>query len=193
MSWIKKTAFYWIVISLSLLSGGASAQTASIALSESSAQFGYGFLVGGSSFGRNEFRVDLLYNDDNVFLLDAGLQVFDEVGSNVKGLTAGLGGKLYGASLGDANLEFLALGVGGMLRYAIPQENRLILGIDAYYAPPIVSFKDAKRFYELAARIQYELFPTAGAYVEYRKYTMEFRKKDINFEEGFRVGMQITF
>ncbi len=189
-SLIKKIG---LVVGLLTASAGISAQTASITLSESSAQLGYGFLVGGSSYGRNEFKVDFLYNSDNVYLLDVSLQVFDEVGSKVRGLTAGVGGKLYGATLRDAKLEMLSLGVGGMLRYALPQEKRLIFGVDGYYAPPIVSFLDAERFFEVAGRIEYEILPTASVYLEYRQFTMEHNNKDLDFEEGGRLGMEINF
>ena len=187
---------YFFLLFVLMCSCGVNAQTASITLSESSAQLGYGFLVGGHQYGRTELGVDFLYNSDNVFLIDTSLQVFDEVGSKVKGLVAGIGGKLYGATLKDAkdvNREILALGVGGMLRYSLPQEKRIILGIDGYYAPPIVSFMDADRFYEIAGRLQYEVMAQASAYLEYRQYTMEYKNKDFDIEDTFRVGMEINF
>lgn len=172
----------------------ATAQTASITLSEKSAQLGYGFLVGGSNYGRTELGARLLYNSDKTYMVDASLQVFDEVGSKVKGLVAGLGGKLYGASIEDNAYEILVLGVGGMLRYSIPQNPRIILGVDGYYSPPIVAFIDADRFYETAARAEYEVLPKASAYVEYRKFYLDpDGAKGGSFEDGFRVGMEINF
>ena len=183
---------YLILTALLMWNANATAQTASITLSESSAQLGYGFLVGGSNYGRTEIGVDFLYNDDDAYIADASLLVFDEVGSKMKGLVAGLGGKVYGAAADSK--EFLALGVGGMLRFAIPQNKRLILGVDGYYAPPIVSFLNADRFYEVAGRVQYEVLPQASAYVEYRKF---FAETDTggkgSIEKGYRVGMEINF
>ena len=177
-----------------------SAQTASITLSDDSAQASYGFLVGGSDYGRTELKTEFLYNSDKTYLLDASLQVFDEVGSKMKGLVAGLGAKLYGGSteIGVSNekREMLVLGIGGMLRYALPPNPRLILGVDGYYAPKIVSFIDAERFYETAARIQYELLPKASAYVEYRKFYFKSEKDNSTgyiLEDGFRAGMELTF
>jgi len=169
------------------------AQSASITLSEKSAKLGYGFLVGGSNYGRTELKMDLLYNTDKTYMVDAGIQVFDEVGSKAKGLVAGLGGKIYGASVEDNKYEILVIGVGGMLRYSIPQNRRIILGVDGYYAPPIVSFIDAERFYETAARVEYELLPKASAYIEYRKYFLDVDNDSGSIDSGFRVGMEINF
>lgn len=188
---VSKLGFGVVLLSASV---AANAQTASIALSDSSAQLGYGFLVGGSSYGRNEFKVDFLYNSNDVYLLSTSFQVFDEVGSKVRGLTAGLGGKLYGATDNSVDSDVLSFGVGGMLRYALPQEKRLIFGVDGYYAPPIISFLDADRFFEVAARIEYEVLPTASVFIEYRQFTMQFSKgADHDLEAGGRLGLDIDF
>ncbi|MDH5258672.1 MAG: YfaZ family protein [Gammaproteobacteria bacterium] len=170
----------------------ATAQTASITLSESSAQLGYSFLVGGSNYGRTEVGMDFLYNDEDAYIADASLLVFDEVGSKMRGLVAGLGGKAYGASVSDQ--EYLALGVGGMIRFALPQNKRVIFGVDGYYAPPIVSFLNADRFYEAAGRLEYEVLPQASAFVEYRKFYVEADNgNEGSLEKGYRVGMEINF
>jgi len=190
---LKRFGLFSIVVILGVISN-ANAQTASITLSEKSAQVGYGFLVGGSNYGRTELRADFLYNSDDSYLVDTSLLVFDEVGSKIKGLVAGLGGKLYGGSINDNQYEMLVLGVGGMIRYSIPQNPRIILGIDGYYAPEIVSFIDADRFYETAARLEYEVLPKASAYLEYRKFYLDpDDAKGGSFEDGFRVGMELNF
>jgi len=173
----------------------ASAQTVSIGLSESSAQLGYSFLVGGSNYGRTEVGVDFLYNDEDVYIADTSLLVFDEVGSKMRGLVAGLGGKVYAVSISNqsVNQEYLTLGVGGMLRFALPQNKRFIFGVDGYYAPPIVSFLDADRFYEAAGRVEYEVLPQASAYAEYRKFYVETGTGEGSIEKGYRVGLEIDF
>ena len=187
---------YLVLAVLFVWNTNASAQTASITLSESSAQLGYSFLIGGSNYGRTEVGVDFLYNDEDVYIADASLLVFDEVGSKMRGLVAGLGGKAYGASASknSTRQEYLVLGIGGMLRFALPQNKRIIFGVDGYYAPPIVSFLDADRFYETAGRIEYEVLPQASAFVEYRKFYVEtdFGGKG-SIEKGYRVGMEINF
>lgn len=187
---MKKLGLGLLMLMVSL---GASAQTATIAFNESSAQLGYGFLVGGSSYGRNELKVSFLYNNDEVYLVDTSFQVFDEVGSKSQGLTAGLGGKVYGASLVDANRELFALAIGGMLRYSLPQVKRLVFGVDGYYAPPITSFIDADRFFEVAGRIEFEMLPTASIYLEYHQITMKDGDVDLDLNEGARFGLEMNF
>lgn len=182
---------YLVLAVLLMWNTSASAQTASITLSESSAQLGYGFLVGGSNYGRTEVGVNFLYSDSNVYIAETSLLVFNEAGSKMPGLIMGLGGKLYGAA--SENRQYLALGVGGLLRFSVPQNKRMILGLDGYYAPSIVSFLDAERFYETAARVAYEVLPQASAYVEYRQFNVVTSGLDIALEKGFRAGMEINF
>lgn len=168
------------------------AQTATITLSESSAQLGYSFLVGGSDYGRTEVGMSFLYNDEDAYIADTSLLVFDEVGSKMRGLVVGLGGKIYGASFADQ--EYLAIGVGGMFRFALPQNKRIIFGVDGYYAPPIVSYLDSDRFWEAAGRVEYEVLPQASAYIEYRRFNVENTNGiDAPLEKGYRVGMEINF
>jgi len=193
----KGLASFFFIIFVSF-AHSSFAQSVSLAFSNASAQFGYGFLVGGGTFGRTEFGVDAYYHpDDSTYLIDTSLQVFDEVGSKVRGLVAGLGGKIYGASTKDDN-EMLVIGVGGMLRYALPMNKRIILGVDAYYAPPVVSFVDANYFYELAGRLEYEIIPRASAFVEFRRMTLNIEDdscggNNCNIENSPRLGMEINF
>ena len=185
---MKKLGFALLTL---LFSVGANAQTATIEFNDTSAELGYGFLVGGSSYGRNELKTDFLFNSKETYLVDSSFQVFDEVGSKAPGLTAGVGGKLYGASMIVSGI--VALGIGGMVRYALPPVKRLVLGLDGYYAPPIISFLDAQLFYELAGRVQFELLPTASIYLEYSQYTMRNSGRDINLNYGGRVGLELSF
>lgn len=178
-----------------LFTVGANAQTATIELNDTSAELGYGFLVGGSRFGRNELKTDFLFNNKETYLVDSSFQVFDEVGSKAPGLTAGVGGKLYGATMTKPNRNLLAAGVGGMLRYSLPKIKRLVFGVDGYYAPPILSFADAKYFFELAGRVQFDLLPTASVYVEYHQYTMNDKNvgKDVTLNNQVRLGLELSF
>jgi len=180
------------IISFLLLGSNAYAQRAYIALSEVSAQIGYGTLVGGSDYGRTEFAVDFLFTEEEAYVGDISFQVFDQVGSKVQGLVAGIGGKAY--ALNQDNFDALALGIGGMLRYAIPSVKRLILGVDGYYAPSVVSFLDAESFYEIAARVEFAVLPQAGAFVEWRDFGFkDDNGKTRHIDENVRIGMEINF
>jgi hypothetical protein len=169
-----------------------SAQTATVSLSENSAHLKYSLLVGGQSFGRSEFGAGFLFNSNDDYLAEVALQVIDEAGSKAPGLSVGLGGKFYGASVPSADL--LALAIGGFLRYELPGAERFTLGIDAYYAPNIVSFMDAERFWETALRGEFAVLPQASAFLEIRNFGTELDNgNEIDIGEGARLGLRITF
>lgn len=181
----------FVVVSV-LFSGVVSAQTAAISFNNNSAQLGYGFLIGGSNYGRMELRTDVLYSNDKTYLLSPGILLTDEVGSNAKGLEAGLGAKLYGGSIQDKAFEFLALGIGGMLRYALPVNPRVFFGLHGYISPNILS-AGADLFYETSVRAGFEVLPTASVYLEYRRYFLDTENDSGAFEDGPRLGMQLSF
>ncbi len=194
----KNLVFKKFVVVIVLMLGCATAwaQSASISLSEDSALFNYNLLIGGQSFGRSEFGVGFLFNKDKRYLMEVGLQVKDEAGSQVPGLTVGLGGKFYGATLTDLkdDQDVMALAIAGMLRFAIPRYERFALRVDVSYAPNIVTFLDAERFWELALRAEFEVLPTAAGFIEYRQFTVDLEKANtVDIDAGVRLGIYITF
>ena len=185
--------FAVMFLGLVLFANHAHAQRAYVALSDESAQIGYGTLIGGSNYGRTELAFDFLFTEEEAYVGDVSLQVFDQVGSKVKGLVAGIGGKIY--ALRQDNVDAIALGIGGMLRYSIPANKRFILGLDGYYAPSVVTFLDADTFYEIAARVEFEVIPQAAAFVEWRDFGVEHEdsNKTYHVDQNVRVGMEINF
>jgi len=189
-------AYRWtmglIALALSLAAGAAPAQTAGVALSEKSAYFTYGRLVGGQSFGRNELGFGLLYNTDDTFIFHAGLEVSDEVGTNFPGLEAGVGGRLNLANRGDTDV--LAFAIGGHLRYRLPNAERFALAGEGYYAPDIVTFLDARSFWTWSLQGEYEILPTATVYLGYRRFEAGLRGgADMALDKGLRAGVQVRF
>ncbi len=180
-----------------------SAQTAAISFNNNSAKLGYGFLVDGTTYARMEFRTDFLYSRDNTYMLSPGILLTDEVGSKVRGLKGGLGGKLYGGSVRDNDLDedaqFLALSIGGMLRYSLPANPRVFFGADGYIAPNILTF-DADLFYEVGLKVGFEALATASVFLEYRRFFLDTEKGSVAFndgstafETGVRFGMELRF
>ncbi len=175
-----------------LLGGPAWAQSAGLALSETSAYFTYGTLVGGQSFGQNEARFGLLYNTANTFLVQAGLQVRDEAGTRVPGLEAGVGGHLTVAVRDER--EVLAFAVGGLVRYRLPQAERFAVAGEGFYAPDIVSFLDAKAYWTWALQVEYEILPQASVHLGYRRFEARTRGGTrFGLDKGLRVGVEVQF
>lgn len=169
------------------------AQTAAVSLSDASAQFKYSILVGGQSFGRNEMGFGVLYNNDDTLLGEVSLQVVNEAGAKAPGLDVGMGGKVFAATLGG-NEDALALALGGHLRYSPRPAPRMALAGEAFYAPNIVSFMDMDNFWELAARLEYEVLPQAAAYIGYRRFAGHaIDDRTVEADESLYLGMRINF
>ncbi|NOZ52577.1 MAG: hypothetical protein GXP08_05450 [Gammaproteobacteria bacterium] len=160
--------------------------------SDESAQFKYDFLIGATNYGRTELGVGFIYNEDDNNLAEISLQVIDQAGSKTPGLELGVGPKVYAA---DTNAgDVAAVGLGGQLRYKNPRVPRVIYVGMFYFAPGIVSFLDAEDMYEFAVRLQYEVLPSANAYVGYRKIEVEFEKiGDVEIDDSVHVGLEFKF
>ena len=181
-----------LALVLGVASVTAQAQTASISLSENSAQLKYTLLVGGQSFGRNELGGGFLFNSVGDYIAEANMHVVGEAGASVPGLMLGVGAKFIGATIPSYNLMGLAL--GAQVAYAIPKVERLSTSLDFYYAPAIVSWLDANRISEWAFRIGYEILPQAAVYTEYRSFGADTdAATGVSFGSGFRLGVRMTF
>ncbi|MEK6750432.1 MAG: YfaZ family outer membrane protein [Pseudomonadota bacterium] len=173
---------------------GAQAQTAMVALGDSSAHFRYGMLIGGQSFGRSEAAVGLMYNSDQNLLADLGIFIVDEAGSKAPGLEAGVGGKLVYARNDPLKQNFFVGALGGSLRYAIPGMTRLAIGGDGFFAPSIVSGLDASRYWEYSARVEYEVLSQAAAFIGYRYMGGDNKDKvRVDINKSFHLGLRVTF
>ncbi|MDH4274445.1 MAG: YfaZ family protein [Gammaproteobacteria bacterium] len=179
---------------LGMAAWGAMAQSAQVALSNDSAHFRYGMLVGGQSFGRSEVAVGAFFNKDDNVLGDFGLFIVDEAGSKVPGLEAGVGGKLVTARSKTPDRNFFVGALGLSLRYAIPGVTRLAIGGDAFYAPSIVSGLDADNYIEYSGRVEYEILPQAGIFVGYRYMGGDdTHKVRIDINKSVHLGLRVTF
>lgn len=185
------------IIFISLLLGinqGTYARSLDINLSEESAQFKIGYLVGGSIYGRTEMSLGLLYNEDKNYVAEVGLQVIDEAGTKTPGLEIGAGAKFFYVSTDIGAEDAMAIGLGGQLRYKFTQAPRFLVAIYGYHAPSIVSFIDAENMTEFGALIGYELLPTANIYVGFRQIDVEFTKSgDREIDSSTVFGLKFIF
>ena len=173
---------------------GSYARSLDINLSEDSAQFKIGTLVGGSIYGRTEMNIGLLYNEDKNYVAEIGLQVVDEAGTKAPGLEIGAGAKMYYVSTDIGSEDALAIGLGGQLRYKFTQAQRFMVAAYFYHAPSIVSFMDAENMTEYGGLLGYELLPTANVYVGIRRIDVEFSKSgDREIDEVTMFGLKFIF
>ena len=188
------STFLLILAGLSL-STAANAQRIDITLKEDSARFSYVTLIGGSTFGRTEMNMGVLYNEDKNTAFDIGLQVIDVAGSKTPGLELGVGPRFYYLRHDLLDVDAAAIALGGQLRYKLPSVQRLSLIGNAFYAPSITATLDADSLYELGLGVAYELLPTANVYLLYRRIRVDFTKGvgAENIDSGVSLGVNFTF
>ena len=177
-----------------VISSSLYARTFDINLSSDAAQFKYASLIGATNYGRTELGFGFLYNEDDTLLGEISLLVIDEAGTKSPGLELGVGPKLYIADPDDPSIDFVAIGLGGQLRYKNLQVPRVVYGASLFYAPSIVSFGDADQMYEFDMSIEYELLPTANIYLGYRSIQADIKnRKDIEVDESAMIGLRFKF
>lgn len=174
---------------------GASSQAyavnADITLSEDTARFSMSYFISGFNDGRSLVNAGYLYNDDSDHIVDVGLHVIDVVGSKTPGLQIGVGIQVYFADIGKD--DGLALTLGGDIGYRPPQARRMHFSVHGHYAPGIVSYIDAERFYEYGAQIGYSLLPQADIFIGYRKIEMKTDNGKLKADDGGHLGLRISF
>jgi hypothetical protein len=173
------------------ISSNTFAASADIALSEDTAKFSFSSFINGFQHGRTMFNGGYYYNTNEDHVIDLGLHVVDVVGTKTPGLQIGVGGQLYLADL--ANQDALALALGGNISFRPQQLKRINFVADGHYAPGIVSYMDADRFYEYSFRVEYSLLPQADVYVGYRKISMDSDIGKISTDDNGHVGLRISF
>ena len=176
-------------VAVALAAGGAAARADSldINLNNESIQATYA-----AELRAAEFNVGALYNDDrDDWVVSMGIVASGE-GQGGTRTEAGLGGKIYGASVD--NQDLLALGLGGQFR-VFPGNGPVGIGAYGFYAPDIVTGMDGKKFWEAGARLEFELVRrTANIYLGYRKVRAEFTNgTEATIDSGGHVGVRISF
>lgn len=179
---------------LSLLAASTSilADTADINMRNNSVQLQYVAPTGRDTLGSTELHAGLLYTDNKDGLVDAGILVKGPVGDRSSGITVGVGIKGLVATVNDSNAAALAL--GGQIRFSLPPGTRLGIVGQLYYSPDIVTYRDAERYIEAVARLEYEVIPQAVAYIGYRRMNFNLENEtDGVLDSGLHAGVKMSF
>lgn len=147
----------------------------------------------GTNWRTAQFSAGALYNNDHDdWVASTGLLASGERQTSQMRMEAGLGGKIYGASV--SNNDILALGLGGQFRI-VPNNGPFGFSAYAYYAPDIVTFMDGKKFWEFGARLEFEVVKkTANVYIGYRKVRADLNNNsNVTVDSGVNVGVRISF
>jgi hypothetical protein len=184
-----------VVLFLLTFATTAMADTIDLNLRNSSAQFQYSSAMGRDALGKSEFHIGGLYSDSgnsNNTLGDLGIEVKDEVGSKAPGFSVGIGIKGLVAHTQGTNESGVA--IGGMVRYSPPTLSRMGIVGQLYFAPNITTFGDADRYVETVARLEFEVIPSAAAYIGYRDIYFNLNNgPNAKVDQGAFVGVRMSF
>ncbi len=147
----------------------------------------------GTYFRTADLSFGVLYNENREdWVAHAGLLAIGIRESRDTRSYAGLGGKLYYASVRDKDV--LALGLGGLLRW-FPGNGPVGLGASLFYAPNVVTAIDGEKFWEFVARVEFEVVKgTASLYLGYRKIRAELDTgAKVDVDDDPHLGIRISF
>lgn len=192
---MKLTRALPILAAALLFAATAGATSLEIGLNDDSVQGQYFQSITEDAYGTAQFGLRGLYNDDDKTKLLSGEISFIGRPGNVPGLTAGVGGMLWGGKVGDSrhDLDILSLGIGARLGIAPP--SLMGLGFDAklFYAPKILTTGDSERVTEGALRASYAFIPKARIFVEYQVIHVDFERGDGDIDDDLRIGFEARF
>ena len=119
-------------------------------------------------------------------------------------LSAGM--RLVGAEISDSTLQVdentsldttvsaLAVGFQAGLLLLPSRFNPVDLTLEGFFAPNITSFSDAEQYGEIAVRLQFEVTPSARAYLGYRRIQFETETVDnVVLDRSAHVGLKLLF
>ena len=173
------------------LSGPALADELDFNLNDDTAKLGFAFTPEGRDW---RFGGGWLHHQDNGDIGYVDGYLTGNASSGANPLTAGLGGKLLFVDADRADADGGALAVGGFLRYALPQLNRLSFGGAAYFAPDVLGFGDLGQYTEISAYAAYNVLRDADLYVGVRNIKADFDERgDVTVDTGLNVGFRLRF
>ncbi len=123
-----------------------------------------------------------------------GIHLVDEASNGKDPLQAGLGVRFVYTQPDNALVDGSALALGGFVRYILPNANRFNIGGYLYYAPDVVSFGDVVEYYDVGARIGYNVVRDADVYLGVRSTKADYGGPGrFSFDSGLHIGFEIRF
>lgn len=185
----KTTATLSLSLSTLLVCNSALSESLDTSLSNDSVRLQYA-----TSLQRNDLNLsaDFLHHEDDGDL--GGIGLFINGGSKAaSGLRkGGVGGKFI--YFNNSSTNGAALALGGFLRHTLAAANLISLRGDLYYAPGVVTFNDADRYFEISVRIEYKLMDRADIFAGIRKLEIGLDKAgDADVDKGAFAGLVMHF
>lgn len=135
-----------------------------------------------------------LHHQDRGDVINLGFHLVGEASPGSNPVTGGLGGKVFYIDPDGADVDAIVLGIGGFLRYSLPNYDRINISGHAYFAPDVLAFGDGKRYQEFEARIGYNVLREADIYLGVRYANARFEPSGrLTIDNGLHAGIQLRF
>lgn len=177
-----------------MMAGEVSASDFEAALSDQTAQFTLRSDSSIIGWGGADLSLAFFYNEDDDYLLQADLLQMRQASEQTP-LTLGVGVKGYYGSLGDANEDVLAFGIGGEVRYTLPGIMPMALYLHGHYTPDITSFGDIEEVVDYRYGFQIEVLPQTTAFIGMRHIKIKTKNDgDQELDDNrLHLGVRLTF
>ncbi|MBE0507152.1 MAG: hypothetical protein IBX50_10600 [Marinospirillum sp.] len=143
-------------------------------------------MVGTSNLHTN---ASLLYTEEysnSALVGTLGLQGVETDGRTYR---AAIGGRLYLIDAPSTDYG-AAMAFGGLFYHVLPGAQRVSMGGYGWYAPPVTSFSNTEKVYELGARVAYRAIQNTDIFLGYRHLRL---KSDKGFDDALEKGMHLGF
>jgi len=146
-----------------------------------------------SAYGQTDASFGFMYTEQEDMMVQGGIEMRGEAGSQTPGLMFGMGMRAYGISF-DSGDDVSSVTIGASAKFVPPSEKRLAIVAEFFYGPDVTTSGDADRFSDFAARAEYEIMPEASIYLGYRNIQAELvNNVDAVLDKGGHVGLRMSF
>jgi hypothetical protein len=109
-------------------------------------------------------------------------------------LTLGLGAKLVTTDYGNADFMASPLGLEGSAKLPLEGAVPVYLSGSAYFAPEVLSYKDAKQYFEYKFSLDAEIIDNGKVMAGYRNIETKYENSSsLKMNKGWFVGFKIAF
>ena len=134
------------------------------------------------------------HNSDRGDVVGAGFHVTGDATGGRNPLKAGLGVRLLQVDPDIGSDDGTVLPIGGFVNYTLPEYDRFVVGGSLYYAPDVLSFGDATKYWEYNAWAGYSVLRNGLVYAGLRGIRADFENtSSITLDTGLHVGLRLEF
>jgi hypothetical protein len=162
------------------------------------AELSYLSQVSSFGYGGADIGFGVLINDNDDVMGSGSILVSGSSAGDVKGLHFGVGAKAYAGTLdgpsGNLNADGGAVAIGARVRYIMPTSMPVALLGELFYAPDVTSVSDFNGLNEYRVALEFEVTPSARAYIGYRKLEVKFdNAPNYDVDNSGHIGVRFEF